>query len=41
MYGIWGGILGAVCAALPARDVKEMGLKLLEANAQYLPQFFG
>jgi alpha-galactosidase len=29
-----------VCALLPASDVKKMGRELLEANKEYLPQFF-
>lgn len=29
------------CASLAAADVKQMGRELLEANKDYLPQFFG
>lgn len=29
-----------VCAHLPVSDIRRMGLEMLEANRQYLPQFF-
>lgn len=29
------------CAHMTVSDVKKMGMELLEANCQYLPQFFG
>jgi len=30
-----------LCSHLPIPKIKQMGAKLLEANGQYLPQFFG
>jgi alpha-galactosidase len=47
--GLSGDLAGALtalaadplCASLPVSDVKKMGMELLEANREYLPQFFG
>jgi len=34
-------IADPICAHLPPSDVRKMGMELLEANREYLGQFFG